>query len=759
MLHRPADVTDPPPGEQTRRRAELIAFHQPGLGEGGLSLAALASTIRRRKLILLACILIVPLLAWIGVTQVTPGYTAVSTVMFEPQDYRVNELQSILRDDPTTDAVLASQVEIIRSRSVAERVSDRLELWKRPEFNWTLREPSAFGGWLEGARQAAGSVIAGLIPATASWFAPAAAPETAAGSDRVRDSVIQMVRDAIVPRVLRGSRVIEIGFTSEDPVVAAQAANLVADLYAADQLEIKFEAVRRANEWLEGRITKLRTEVTEAEEKIARFRAESGLVQGVASVLTTEQMQQLNADLLAARSDLALAEARVAQARGRNAGATVTANQSGTVQALRLQQAQLRAELQRLRAQFGPGHPDVRRVQGQLNEISAALGGEIGRAVAVADADVRAARERVRILEETLRTTGEQIERNAESEIPLRALEREADAARNLFQAVLARSQQIAQQTAIEKPDARLLSPAVPPTRPSSPRTTVIMAGAIAGGIAFGLLVVYLLEVVDSSFRTGEDVRTVLGVPCFALVPQIRRGLLGRMRVEDYVARKPLSPFAESMRALRAGLWLGAEHPKVIAITAARPGEGKTMTAIALGRSAAMNGERVCVLDCDIRQPSFGRLMRAGSGQGIVDCLLGHARVDDVVRKDWLTSMDFIPAGAAETNSLGLFMSDGMTRLLDRLRQDYDLILLDAPPAFAMADARVVARLADATLLCVRWRDTPRSVARNSLELLEDARANVVGAALTRVDAKVHARSGYADSEVYHPRYGAYFRE
>jgi len=158
-------------------------------------------------------------------------------------------------------------------------------------------------------------------------------------------------------------------------------------------------------------------------------------------------------------------------------------------------------------------------------------------------------------------------------------------------------------------------------------------------------------------------------------------------------------------------------------------------------------GERVVVLDCDIRQPSFGRLMRAEGAQGIVDCLLGHAELSDVVRKDWLTSMDFIPAGAAETNSLGLFMSDRMTKLLD------------APPAFAMADARVVARLADATLLCVRWRDTPRSVVRNSLELLEDAKAHVVGAALTRVDAKAHSRSGFADAEVYHPRYGGYFRE
>jgi Mrp family chromosome partitioning ATPase len=104
-------------------------------------------------------------------------------------------------------------------------------------------------------------------------------------------------------------------------------------------------------------------------------------------------------------------------------------------------------------------------------------------------------------------------------------------------------------------------------------------------------------------------------------------------------------------------------------------------------------------------------------------------------------------------------MSEAMANLLERVRRDYDLVVLDAPPALAMADARVVARLADATLLCVKWRDTPRSVVRNSLALLEDAKARIVGAALTQVDAKAHRRSGYADSEVYHPRYSGYFRE
>ena len=196
----------------------------------------------------------------------------------------------------------------------------------------------------------------------------------------------------------------------------------------------------------------------------------------------------------------------------------------------------------------------------------------------------------------------------------------------------------------------------------------------------------------------------------------------------------------------------------MIAITAARPAEGKTTVALSLGRIAAMAGERVVVVDCDIRQPSLGRMLHAEGNLGLVDCLLGHAALAAIVCRDPVTRLDYVPAGAPEANSLGLLMSEAMAGVLASLRETYDLVLLDAPPASAMADARVVARMADATILCLRWRSTPREVVQNSLDLLAEAQASSIGVVLTRVDAEAHLRSGCADAEIYHPRYGGYFR-
>jgi succinoglycan biosynthesis transport protein ExoP len=399
------------------------------------------------------------------------------------------------------------------------------------------------------------------------------------------------------------------------------------------------------------------------------------------------------------------------------------------------------------------------RARAQLVETDRTVAAEVAGGVAAIEADLRADRGRVAALEQNLREVQAQMGHDSQEQIPLNALQRDAEASRGLLQAVLERMQQTAQQSAVETPDAHEISLALPPGRPSFPRTGPWMAAAAASGIVFGLLLVYLFELTDQSFRSGDDIRTLLGLPCFALIPLISRRALGKLTFDEYAARKPNSPLAEQLRALRLGLSLRQDRPRIVTITAARPREGKTAVTHALGRLAALNGERVIVLDCDIRQSSFDRHSQVDVLPGLIDLLQERVSIVDVIRKDMTTGMHRIAAGRQQANALGLLMSATMARLLQTLRHDYDLVLLDAPPAQAVTDARIVAGLADATLLCVRWRDTPRDVVLHALELLEEAHANVVGAALTQVDVNVHVRSGYADAEVYHPRYGGYFRE
>jgi hypothetical protein len=284
-------------------------------------------------------------------------------------------------------------------------------------------------------------------------------------------------------------------------------------------------------------------------------------------------------------------------------------------------------EATRPSATLGSGHPDVRAATGRLGAAERAVAAETSRVVQALDAEARAARARMASLEASLAEQQERLSRTQGAEIRINALERETEAARSLLRAVLERSQTTVSQTAIEKPDARILSPATVPGVPSFPKPLLFVAAATALGGLSGLLLVWFLEQADSTRRSGDEVRGALGLPCLALVPRLRRGLLGRHSVDDYVARKPLSPFTEAMRTLRAALWLGSDPPKVVLVSAARPGEGKTTTAISMARSAAMNGERVLLIDCDIRQPSVGRLFRTEGAPGITDLLLGQGGI------------------------------------------------------------------------------------------------------------------------------------
>ncbi|MBV8592120.1 MAG: AAA family ATPase [Acetobacteraceae bacterium] len=713
----------------------------------GLNPNEVLAILRRRKLSVLACAVLFPVLTAVALHRVRPLYTATGALLYEPSEYAARELQSILRVDPATDAVMASQAEVVRGLRTAERLAGEFRLEEQPEFNPALRPMSRLGRFISPLQTRLGALLGALDPR----HGPPS-PENA------REAVIRAVQEAISVRTVKASRVLEVSFTSEDRTLAARAANRVMQLYIADQLDSKFQAIGRANQWLEARVADLQQQVQHSEDRIAAYRAAQGLVQGVQAGLETEQISRLNVELAQARNDLAQAQGRLDAARGRT-GATAQAEIAPSVVQLRAQQHRLTAELQSLLTRLGSRHPDVLARRTQLAELQHAINAEVARVVAATDADVRAATLRVSTLESSLHEAQSQVDRNAQAQIPLNAMQRDADASRTLLQAILQRIQQTAQQTAIETPDARVISNALLPIVPSYPRYKLLIAASGALGILLGLLLAYLQEISDDTFRSGDDVRRELGLQCMALVPELDSRTLRGMRTEDYVLRKPLSPFTEQLRALRTGLWLGNTHPKVIAITAARPGEGKTTLALALGRLAAMSGERVMVLDCDIRAPAFAKRMGVDAHLGLSDCMLGHATLDQAIHTDAQTGMAFMPAGQGEANSVGLFMSEHMAVLLQQLRDQYDLVLLDAPPACALTDARVLARVADATVMCVRWRSTPQAVAAHTIDLLDATGAQIAGVALTRVDARVHVRSGYADAEVYHPRLGGYFRE
>ena len=739
MLDRPATTKAAVPTPERGPRRVSSALQRE-------SLSGFLSAIRHRRGTLIATIVLVPLCAYMTLRQVTPLYTATGSLIYDPSEYTPRELQSILRAGPTTEAMMASQAEILHSLHIAEKVADRGNLFRNPEFNVALKPPGFIGRTMTTVRWLLG-------------METDAPPERVYGPvwDRGRDRTLIAVQGALHATAVRISNVVEVTFIAGDPVVAAAAVNNAMDAYIKEQYAAKHRAVESATKLLEKQATDLRRQVHDAEERMSAYRSGHALSQGMHAGTDTEEITHLTEDLVKAQSERAAANARLDAARGK-AGAEAQAAVAPSVATLRAQQEQLAGQIKGQQARLGIAHPEAQSLNRQYADGQRALNAEIGRVVAATDAEQHAATERVETLKAILEQAETAAEKSAKAQIPLNAMARDLDAARGQLQAVLERIQQTAQQAAIESSEAHEISQAIPPEHPNYPRTAQTMAASMAASIFLGLLLVYVLQLTDSTLHSGEEVRDVTGVPCLALIPEVGKRALGHLKIQDYVVRRPLTAFAEQVRSLRAGVSLDIDHPQIITVTAARPAEGKSLLTLALGRSAQLGGERVLAIECDIRQASFQYRLAGSASPGLMDVLRGEVEWQDAVQSDQITGMKFITAGKPGGDVLGLFLSDEMRQLLAEVRDHYDLILLDAPPVEAMTEARVAAALADATLLCVRWRSTQTKTLLHAQEMLRDAHARIIGTVLTRVDPRVHLRSGNADAGVYHRRYKAYFR-
>ena len=689
----------------------------PGLAEQILKL-------RRRWRLIALCTLLVPGLAMLVLLCTQASYTASGILLYDPDNATVPGDSTTPQDLQNQDEVTASQSAVIASLPAARALAAQLNLAQRVEYNHTLaHRPWPLSLWHR------------------------AKPPSA-------DNVAEQARQNLNITVQPGSRVLTVTFTSTDPALAAAGVNLAMQLYLDHERDQSFASLTDAQSWLETHAATVQAQLDTTEAALAQARAAAGVVQGAQASLTTETASRLAASLVQAQADLAMNQARLSSAASGDAAAANAAIAPNLLP-LRKEQADLNAQVQSLSQNYGPDYPDLQSARTQLGAITAEINAETGRELDAARAEVAADQAEVATLTTALAGARTESQTEDAESAPIRALEQRADASRDMLRSMTLQAGQLAQDASLTKPDARILSTAAQPTAPSTPRRGLILAAAVALGGCAGMLLAGLLDALDTSLRSGEDLRAALGLPCLALLPRTREP-------KQAALDAPFSLFAEQLRALRTGLGIAAGAGKIgagkiIAISAARPGEGKTTATIALARSLAAAGLRVLAIDGDIRQPGFNQVFGCEGAPGLTDHLKGLAALDEIILTDTLSPLQIIPAGTQARAALSLFLSPALGESLNQLRPSFDVILLDVPPAFALAEGRVLARLADSALLCVRWGHTPRRVVLAAMVLLREAGVILEGAALTRVNVKAHGQSGYADAEIYQSRYSGYF--
>jgi capsular exopolysaccharide synthesis family protein len=391
-------------------------------------------------------------------------------------------------------------------------------------------------------------------------------------------------------------------------------------------------------------------------------------------------------------------------------------------------------------------------LRAQARDIQQRINGEIDKIVASLKNQVTVEEARETALQDRLTALKQRMTQVNQNEIRLHALERDADANRDLLTTLLARQKEaISQQDpGFQQPDATVISFADVPTDPSFPRRSVVLALAFVGALVIGTLCVLILELLDAGFRSGEQLEQVTGLPSIGMVPVTDRPK-EFATLAGYVIGRPRTAFSEAFRTLNWGIKL-ASHPsapRVTLITSAGTGEGKTTIACCYAAKESVAGKKVILIDGDVRRPSvhthFGRDLEPG----LTNVLAGDASLDSaIVASEW-SGLSILPAGTFSPHAPNVLDSDRMKSLMQVLRQRFDQVIIDSPPVLVGADAQILSGLADATVFLVHWGKTRRPVVSLALRQLRAGGAKLAGGVLTMVDVKKNASYGFGDSGTY----------
>lgn len=555
---------------------------------------------------------------------------------------------------------------------------------------------------------------------------------------------VQVARDGL-------TYVVVVTVTAPGAEQARILAQAVAEAYLDDQAQAKSLATERDHAWLTARVAAVSGELLANEQAVDAVRRRFGLAEtDHAPGATVEQqaVTDVNAELQRAETEVAALRARYEQAeRIRRAGGDLQGlpdmAASPLVQELRKQESAARRHLADLTSRLTAANPEVVQGERDLRAIQAQLAAEATRVMGNLRHEYEAAQARRKALGArlaALTSAGPDVAGN-DGRALLRQAQRTVAANQTMYDALLAKLREVEQQQTRSDPEARVISPAATPDQPSFPKPAVFLGGGAALGLLTGGALAFVLPVRRRGFADAGAAERGLALPVLGALPRLPRRLLRRRgdvsAVIRHVQGDPLSQYSECLRALRAGLAVaGGPGMRVVQVTSARVGEGKTTIAASLAVSAALSGMRTALVDLDIRHATLARTLDL---QAITD---GGAP-DGLVRAHLDIPLTLVDAGVATGLRPELIASPHFAEVIRAVARGHDLVILDNPPVLAVSDPMVIAQLADATLLVVEALATPQPLVEQAIRALRAARAPLAGIVLNKVRLSTVAQYGY----------------
>ncbi|MCW8058794.1 polysaccharide biosynthesis tyrosine autokinase [Agrobacterium tumefaciens] len=749
----------------------MADYDKSGLTAEFIDIDAALAIIRRQWRIVLAAIAVAGAIGLAFAATAVPVYSATATLLIDRNNSQIVEQLSTIGGVIEDEASILSQVEVLQSETIGLAVVDSLKLTENQEFRATRASllSSIFG------------TIRSLVNVS-QWFSPAKKESVVDDGTLKRSLSDQLLNGLSVKRIGR-TYALELTYNSTSPVLAAQIVNAVASAYLLDKLNSKYEATRRASDWLSDRIAELRQRALDTDLAVQKFRAEHNLIStGNNSLLSDQQLAESNSALILAQSETAKARARVQRIEHILAtddvdGVVTDILDSSVANDLRkkyLESSKIEAEITR---RLGSNHIQAVRLRNEMQEYRRLMFQEISRIAQSYKSDLEVSEAKEKSLAESVAKATDISNSASETQVQLRELQREAETYKNMYQTFLQRYQEAMQQQSFPVTEARVISKAMPPRIPSKPNKPIILALFMIMGAAAGGGIAMFREFRDRFFRTGEQVRDVLGLEFLGNTPLIPNkpateapesghpGLTLPTSVARYAVDHPLSSFAETLRSTRLAIDLGIpakSGARIVGVVSALPSEGKSTISINLAQLLAGQGARVLLLDADIRNPGATRAMARHASEGLLEVLLEGRSVQDVLLRDEKTRLAFLPTVVKQRvpHSSELLTSAQMHKLLAEASNAFDYIIVDLPPLGPVVDARAMAGRIDGFIFVTEWGKTARRAVRNTVENEVHIRKKCLGVILNKVDTeKLKLYRAYGSSEYYHSRYTRYYHD
>jgi capsular exopolysaccharide synthesis family protein len=692
--------------------------------------------VHKRRGLVLACLTVSLVGATLYNYTTRPVYRATAQVLMDRGAQSLTGTRDQIEMAELTD--VATQVELMRGRAMAERVVEKLGMQKSLE----LQSGPLMSPWERFERRFLGRVPTLPVDSAGIPLSPAAAA----------------FRSRLSIEPITGSRLFNVHFQAYDPKAAQDAVNTLAQLYIEETVSMRSSVSSSVTGMLGEQIQAQQEKVKAAEQALRDYEQRSGLSVGEDQAnLIDQKVESINQAIVAARMERIQKETQLNLLRNTppSQWETIPAVMANAViQSLRNQLGDLQREEARLSQTLGDRHPDMVKVRADIRATEDRMRSETLAFQQSLVASVEASNQQEASLLASLEEAKKEALDLRKTSVDYDLLKREVDNAQQLLGELMKRAGTTDLGAGLRTTNIRLVERAEMPRAPFSPNRKRNYQLALILGLGIGIGLTILLDYLDATIKTPEEVKENLGLAFLGMVPrvEIKHTGAGQRLIVD----NPQLRVSEAYRLVRTNLLF--TNPEgtgmAVVVSSANPGEGKSTTVANLAASLALNGSKVLAIDADLRRPTLHHHFGLQKSPGLSELTVGRCQASEAVQATRIQGLSLIACGYIPPNPAELLGSTNMRAAIKALRTAYDWVIIDSPPILAMADTAVVTPLTDGLVLVVSAETTARHAALRAADQIRGVNGKVLGVILNRVDLQ---RNAYYYGHYYGEYYRAYY--